>query len=84
MNQGVIAIGSLIDWKMRSSRNLCPDGLAANLSLIDWKMRSSRNLVDYVLKIHHSLIDWKMRSSRNYDFTDGNYTTEFNRLENAL
>ena len=69
---------------MRSSRNLCPDGLAANLSLIDWKMRSSRNLVDYVLKIHHSLIDWKMRSSRNYDFTDGNYTTEFNRLENAL
>ena len=34
---------SLIDWKMRSSRNLLVDVFLGRPSLIDWKMRSSRN-----------------------------------------
>ena len=44
-NQRVIVIGSLIDWKMRSSRNATLTGSYDPASLIDWKMRSSRNSV---------------------------------------
>ena len=56
---------SLIDWKMRSSRNREVLEYGFELSLIDWKMRSSRNICKDSDEIYTSLIDWKMRSSRN-------------------
>ena len=58
---------SLIDWKMRSSRNCGLAVLAVFRSLIDWKMRSSRNPNSAWSSLTPSLIDWKMRSSRNPD-----------------
>ena len=75
---------SLIDWKMRSSRNQARDYLTFDTSLIDWKMRSSRNATLTGSYDPASLIDWKMRSSRNSVTTDLISTLKFNRLENAL
>ena len=79
-----LEIGSLIDWKMRSSRNRMPEGGADQFSLIDWKMRSSRNWAVAWACASRSLIDWKMRSSRNGEIVFSEPPLEFNRLENAL
>jgi hypothetical protein len=56
---------SLVDWDMRSDRNLKLAGLANVSSLVDWDMRSDRNKLLFTPFSEISLVDWDMRSDRN-------------------
>ncbi len=56
---------SLVDWEMRSDRNLWRTLRMAASSLVDWEMRSDRNWRNRLARDLVSLVDWEMRSDRN-------------------